>query len=109
MSFETGTGYFDDGQFVLLDGSLILLENFSLERLYISVDVNGFNKGPNRLGHDVFTIQITKNGKLLPMGAEGTDFSADKHCSTSGSVSLNGMGCTYRALTEKDYFKNLPK
>lgn len=109
LNFENGTGYFDDGQFVLLDGSLILLENFTnASRLYISVDVNGFNKGPNRLGHDIFTTQITKNGKLLPMGAEGTDFPAERYCSISAEASPNGIGCTYRALTEKDYFKNLP-
>lgn len=36
---------FDDGQFVLNDGSLVLIENSGTAvRLYISVDVNSYNK-----------------------------------------------------------------
>lgn len=102
---------FDDGQFVLNDGSLVLLENFSSGRLYISVDVNGYNKNPNRLGHDLFMFQIDKQGALLPMGAEGTTYNLKNgpFCSIASSNSLNGAGCTYNALTDKDFFKNLPK
>lgn len=42
--------FFDDGQFILADGSLVLLESISSERLYISVDVNGYKK--NRIVSD---------------------------------------------------------
>ena len=103
---------FDDGQFVLNDGSLILLENASAsspKRLYISVDLNGFHKLPNRLGHDLFMFQVDEKGRLLPMGAEGTAYHStnDAYCSPSSSHALNGAGCTYNALTDKFYFKNL--
>lgn len=29
-------------------------------------------------------------------------------CDVNSSERNNGMGCAYRALTEKDYFNNLP-
>ena len=102
--------YFDDGQLLIFDGSLLLLENADYSRTYISVDVNGYTKGPNVWGQDLFTFAFTKTGKFLPMGAIGTDYADDKiYCSTTSSSSLNGIGCTYKALTEPDYFKKLPR
>jgi len=83
-------------------------ENNNNTKLFISVDVNGHNKKPNRWGHDLFTFQVMDNGKLLPMGAEGTAYD-ERYCSTTSSNGYNGIGCTYKALTDKDYFKNLPK
>ena len=76
--------------------------------ILISVDVNGIYKKPNRWGHDLFTFQIMDDGKLLPMGAEGTKYKSD-YCSLTSSDGSNGIGCTYKALTDKNYFKNLPK
>lgn len=101
--------YIDDGQFLLFDGSLILLENCS--ELYISIDINGYNKKPNRLGQDLFMFQITSDGKLLPMGAKGTDYYSedDLYCSKTSTLNMNGAGCTYKALSEDDYFKNMHK
>lgn len=110
---------FDDGQYVLPDGTLMLVEysestasgDLRVSEFYISFDVNGFNKRPNKLGVDLFTFQIDRKGKLLPMGAKGTTFysASDGYCSKSSDYSINGIGCTYNALTDKDYFKNLPK
>ena len=102
--------YFDDGQFVLNDGSLILLENSpAMKRAYISVDVNGYLKNPNRLGQDLFMFQIDEKGRLLPMGVEGTDYysETDEYCSPTSTNNMNGAGCTYKALTEKDFFTKL--
>ena len=108
---EININFFDDGQFVMNDGSLVLLENEITTRAYISIDVNGYNKNPNRLGHDLFMFQIDDKGKLLPMGVKGTDYysTIDAFCSSTATSSMNGAGCTYHALTDKDYFKNLPK
>ena len=102
---------FDDGQFVLNDGSLILLENVRYGYgVLISVDVNGYNKRPNRWGHDLFTFQLMKDGELLPMGAPETQWhNENTYCSTTSTNNMNGAGCTYKALTDKDYFNNLPK
>lgn len=103
--------YFDDGQFVMNDGSLVLIENAKPADLYISIDVNGYNKNPNRLGQDLFMFQIDKKGALLPMGVEGSTYysKTSNYCSLTSTDLLNGAGCTYKALTDKDYFKNLPK
>ena len=103
---------FDDGQFVLNDGSLILIENVGSDagnRIFISVDVNGFNKNPNRLGWDLFMFQLDTKGRLLPMGAEGTPYYSEKddYCSPTATNNTNGAGCTYNALSEKDYFSRL--
>lgn len=101
---------FDDGQFVLNDGSLILLENNTVlvtSRLFISVDLNGFHKRPNMLGHDLFMFQIDEKGKLLPMGAEGTQYysKTNEYYSPASTNTMNGAGCTYRALTDKTFFR----
>lgn len=103
----------DDGQFVLKDGSLILLENSSdatdRTRL-VSVDVNGINKNPNRWGHDLFTFQLMDDGRILPMGAPNTTYiDKNTYCSQTSTDPYNGIGCTYYALTDKDYFNNLPR
>ncbi len=101
---------FDEGQFVLADGSLILIQNSAqTDLLYISIDVNGFNKRPNRLGQDLFMFYISDKGQLLPMGAEGTNFQGEAYCAKTSTNSMNGAGCTYKALSEADYFKTLPK
>ena len=103
--------FFDDGQFVLSDGNLILLENNGPynNKMYISVDVNGHLKNPNRLGHDLFMFQIDNKGNLLPMGAEGTDYydANDAYCSSTSTNNMNGAGCTIKAINEKDYFTKL--
>ena len=101
---------FDDGQFILNDGSLILLENPSGgSKLYISVDVNGYLKSPNRLGQDLFMFQIDDKGNLLPMGAKGTNYYSanDTYCSKTSTSTMNGAGCTIKAINEKDYFTKL--
>lgn len=119
MNF-TGTNsielmWFDDGQFVLADGSLILIENNNnfdgtTGNIYISIDVNGYNKRPNRLGQDLFMFQLDANGKLIPMGAEGTTYynANDAYCSKTSNNSMNGAGCTYKALSDPTFWKSLP-
>ena len=98
-------GLLDDGQFILNDGSLILIENAGTI-LLISVDVNGHLKKPNRLGQDLFMFQIDNKGNLIPMGAKGTHFNSG-YCSPNSTSDYNGFGCTIRAINEKDYFTNL--
>jgi prepilin-type N-terminal cleavage/methylation domain-containing protein len=100
--------YFDEGQFVLNDGSLIMLQdtssswNGNYPSKYISVDVNGYLKKPNRLGKDLFMFQLNDKGELLPMGANGTDYysSTDNYCSNTSTSTLNGAGCTVKVLRD---------
>ncbi len=105
--YKTYNGYdimekrFDDGQFVLSDGSLLLFEGISITNNihYISVDVNGFGKKPNRLGKDLFVFELNDDGNLLPEGAKGTVYyDTDSYCSNTSTDSMNGAGCTYKAL-----------
>jgi prepilin-type N-terminal cleavage/methylation domain-containing protein len=93
--------YFDDGQFVLNDGSFIFIENYNSSK-YISVDVNGYAKKPNRLGRDLFMFQLMDNGELLPMGAKGTDYysATNEYCSNTSTHNMNGAGCTARILRD---------
>jgi prepilin-type N-terminal cleavage/methylation domain-containing protein len=93
---------FDDGQFVLNDGSLILIEHATdnSSTTYISVDVNGYAKKPNRLGKDLFMFHLTNKGELLPMGAKNTRFysSSDSYCSNTSTNPMNGASCTAKVL-----------
>ena len=99
--------YFDDAQFLLRNGMTVYVEDS--EFLALSIDVNGMYKGPNLWGHDLFTFKVMDDGKLIPFGASGTGYSPDDLCSASSTSKYNGIACAYRAFTEKDYFKNLPK
>ncbi len=102
---------FDDGQFVLQDGSLVLIEDMVGEQTkVISVDINGRNKNPNKWGHDIFSFELMNDGRILPMGAPETRYKdKNTYCSPNSQHPYNGIGCTYDALTDKDYFNNLPR
>lgn len=72
--------------------------------------VNNQKKKPNRWGHDVFTFQIIQDGKLLPIGHPQSDYPEEEGwCSLTSINAYNGVVCTYKALTDKNYFKNLPR
>lgn len=105
----------DDGQFVINDGMLVLIENDGATdnkpRLYISIDVNGYNKRPNRFVQDLFMFQINNEGQLVPMGAKDTDYYSenDEYCSNTSKSGSNGLGCTAKALYDTNFFKKLPR
>ena len=92
---------FDDGQFILNDGSIIMI-NLDTTGKFISVDVNGYQKKPNRLGKDLFMFQLMNNGELLPMGAKNTKYYSESndYCSNTSTNSLNGAGCTAKVLRD---------
>lgn len=107
-SRNVSTTYFDDGKFRTLN-EYYMFENQNPNLLIITVDVNGIKKKPNIWGHDLFSFQLLTTGKLIPAGTPNTNFaSKDTYCSNKSSDKLNGIGCTYYALTDKDYWKNLP-
>ncbi len=93
---------FDDGQFDLIDGMFIMIENPSFgegnNRVFIAVDVNGHDKKPNRLGKDLFFFQVNNEGQLAAMGEPGTFYSEEEYCSSTSSDSMNGAGCTAKML-----------
>lgn len=99
---------FDDGQLILNDGSQLLFENSGGYKapVYVSIDVNGYNKLPNKWGEDLFTFQLMDDGKLLPMGAEGTDYkNKETYCSQTSSNIFNGIACANRAIYDSSFWK----
>ena len=98
---------FDDGQIILNDGSHLLFENpGGGSAVYVSIDVDGYKKLPNKWGEDVFTFQLMNDGKLLPMGAEGTSFrNTATYCSKTSSNVYNGIACANRAIYDSSFWK----
>lgn len=112
--------WFDDGQFIISDSMLITINHHSdYNKILIGVDINGINKRPNRYGHDFFIFQVMDDGKLLPLGAKGTQAGGapwysdtntpEELCNKTSSNSYNGFTCAYFASTDKDFFYKLPK
>ena len=102
---------FDDGQIALQNGSLLLFENNIIEqRVYVSVDLNGYNNKPNRWGYDLFTFQL-KDGELKTMGAIGTDYTdMNTYCSKDSNSAFNGITCAQKAKENpQEYFKYVVK
>lgn len=107
-----GTHFLDDGQFILQDGSLVMIDGETTDErgFLISVDINGSEKRPNAWRHDLFTFEV-KNNKLILTGASDSYYDIKKYpylCDRTGTNSQNGLACTYLALTDANYFKNLP-
>ncbi len=107
-------GRFDDGQFVLLDGALVMIENpFTLanqQPIWITIDINGKNAKPNRLGYDVFTFVVADTEEIVPMGSKGTRYTdMNTGCNPNVSIYYNGFACAYKALNQTDYFKQVVK
>lgn len=109
------TTFFDDGGFITPDGVLLLIEQGNQAKdetgYIISIDVNGYIKRPNKMGYDLFMFQITKDGRVLPMGANetywGTKNYRENFCNKNSTSNQNGFTCAYYALIDNDYFKNL--
>jgi len=102
--------FFDDGQIALQNGSLLMFENNTSGKIYVSVDLNGYNNRPNRWGYDLFTFQF-KEGELLPMGNSKTDYpDAKQYCSLSSGSNINGITCAALAQNDPEgYFKDVVK
>lgn len=101
---------FDDGAFVLNNGMMFAIENPANGYKWVSIDINGKNKLPNRWGWDVFTFELVK-GDILPLGAPGTTATYSNnpraYCNPNGTGNENGATCGYFAATNENYFKEL--
>lgn len=99
----------DDGQLILNDGAQLLFEGTDYSTsFYISVDINGYRKLPNKWGEDLFTFQLMENGKLSPMGAPETDYQSPGFCSRETDLNLvnwlNGIACANRAIYDNSFW-----
>lgn len=105
--------YMDDGGFIANDGTTFFIEqgvqSESIGAYLVTIDVNGYKKRPNKMGYDLFMFQITKDGKVLPQGADGTwrRNSREALCSKTSTHNENGFTCAYYAITDNNYFKKL--
>lgn len=101
---------FDDGQIALQDGTLLLFENYAPRmRVFVSVDLNGYNNKPNRWGYDLFTFQLVDN-QLKAMGDTGTTYTdLSTYCNANSQDEYNGIACAKKALSDSEYFKNIVK
>ena len=103
---------FDDGQFILADGSQLFIENpqSSDQRVIFLIDLNGYINPPNRAGIDLFLFQLTDN-EVVPMGAPNTMFAGpySYFCSTNTKGWASGTGCALQAKDNPDYFKTVLK
>lgn len=116
---QTNLCTFDDG-YILAAGKMDIYFETVCDK-FITIDTNGFAKGPNRFGYDFFMFVIGKNDALIPVGspmskgyklcvggASATDLSnLNITCSENSASELNGFGCTYKAVNDPNYFKNL--
>ena len=96
----------------------------------IQVDING-NKGPNRMGHDLFVFKIKDSSDKLIGSKKIRDYTEDElgdlssgginnllgmPCSRYSKQSANGLGCTWYAINDicpddetKGYWECLPR
>lgn len=110
-------GYMDDASAIFGADMDVYVNGFTSSSTYgfmIFIDINGVGKKPNRWGHDLFSFQV-KNSVIVPVGLEGTaiendsNLTPEKFCNINSTSNRNGFTCSARAISEKDYFKNLPK
>ena len=65
------------------------------------IDINGFKK-PNMIGKDIFSINLLKNGSILPQGVQG-DFWYNKPqygCDLTADPAAQGYNCSVEVLYE---------
>lgn len=98
--------YMANGQFIANDGTFWAFNTKTYPTLlYIGVDVNGYGKGPNIIGRDVFYFNVIKpNDNLLPDGAVGTDCDNTYWtCLKTDTSRYSGCGCMTFVMQEKNY------
>ena len=93
---------FESGHFIAPNGQTWLFFRHTAPKwnwTLITIDVNGYLGGPNKLGVDLFTWYYNNN--------DGEWHAGDSRfkCSSKVKDGWNGVGCTTRALQEEDYFK----
>lgn len=99
-----------EGSILLPNGTIFFIKNqFPIgTRIWVSVDINGYNSPPNRAGYDLFFFQLMDDAEFIPLGAEGTEYTdSTKYCNQNKYDPLNGLTCANEAAKNPDYFKNL--
>ena len=91
--------------FITQDGMVFwIMQGNPSNQLFVTIDVNGHHKGPNKWGYDTFTFYIPWDSQILKPCTETEPYGSS--CDKTAS-SLNGLKCSGKAIAEKDYFENL--
>ncbi len=108
---NSGERLLDDGILVMPDSSILYFENNKEgdSAIYVSVDLNGIDNGPNIWGYDLFTFQFLDALEVKAMGDMGTDFSPEQYCDSSKSSARNGIACAFKAKNDPEYSKKIVK
>ena len=93
-------------RYQLDSGATIQFDVWLYEATRLWYDVNG-DKGPNRLGYDIFIFIVDDKKGVIPAGTPGYLSANNFACSTTGTGDRNGVACAYKAVKDKNYFKNL--
>lgn len=101
---KASTAFMGNGQFITNDGMLWMIGDFYAGGIFISVDVNGQGKRPNKYGRDVFMFEVV-NDVLIPSGSANSYFNLNNYpyCSTSANDQMEGLGCMEYVMQGKDY------
>ncbi|MDD3012460.1 MAG: hypothetical protein PHC34_02010 [Candidatus Gastranaerophilales bacterium] len=62
----------------------------------VLIDINGF-KGPNKVGKDIYGLNVTRNGTVLPYGSQGDVFYVSPStysCDIDTYPSTRGWSCS---------------
>lgn len=95
---NAATWYMGDGQFISIDGIFWAFDNnVSRTTLLITIDSNGYLKGPNIFGKDVVSFEIYNN-QLIPSGSTNSTYTQSGFCGSGTWNAYSGIGCTYKLL-----------
>lgn len=88
------------------NGMLLFARGWNNRGITMSVDTNGWGKGPNRWGYDLFSFAITsRNSRLVTAGGKSPTSAISYYpctASTGSEERYNGAGCSYYALINQD-------
>lgn len=87
----------------------LLNHNFRNNYIIISFDLNGYHKGPNKWGVDLFHYYINQDDKISAFTNAGISYCPILYYkgTTSNGNPNDGYRCSYEALTRSDYFKKI--
>ena len=104
-------GTFNNGQLMLQDGTLIFFddcpESENWKGCLVTVDINGFNQKPNRMGVDFFVFEVL-DGTLHTLGDQDTSYRFHNDCDLD-KPNQEGWTCSTNASSNSDYFKMVVK
>lgn len=75
-------------------------DNLLPTNIYVIIDINGLQK-PNIFGYDVFAFKLDRANSLRVIGPNIGE------CSRTSGSDNNGWACSYEAVNDGNYFKNL--